>query len=152
MQSCALLHDKTVVVVMRTFPCSTIGGTSVDTGRAFSRIGPRRRPGALVHGERPRGHVRARFFCASSRPDDAQPSQTSEQHQQGGKSSFSRRELVAGGLTLPPALALCPAALAAELKTLPTDKQYMVGVFRRGVPSFEDWYDMTFGDTRKTKS
>ena len=58
---------------------------------------------------------------------------------------------MAGGLTLPPALALCPAALAAELKTLPTDKQYMVGVFRRGVPSYEDWYDMTFGDTRKTK-
>ena len=27
----------------------------------------------------------------------------------------------------------------------------MVGVFRRGVPSFEDWYEMTFGDAKKTK-
>ena len=27
----------------------------------------------------------------------------------------------------------------------------MIGVFRRGVPSFEDWYEMTFGDAKKTK-
>jgi hypothetical protein len=27
----------------------------------------------------------------------------------------------------------------------------MVGVFRRGVPSFQDWYDMTLGDTPRAR-
>ena len=29
--------------------------------------------------------------------------------------------------------------------------QLMVGVFRRGVPSFEVWYDMTLGDTKRAR-
>lgn len=60
----------------------------------------------------------------------------------------SRRGLLAASAFLP-ASSLLPvdAARALALTTIPDDDQrYMVGVFRRGVPSFEDWYGMTFGD------
>jgi hypothetical protein len=113
----------------------TTRGVSAPASRSRSL---RRRQPTVLHRpcrHRPDSHRRRPPSLASN----AASARASQQHSSSSSSSVStravsRRELVgvgvASGLLLPGSgLMLSPAALAAELRTLPTDggKQYMVG-------------------------